>query len=165
MQDSRGFTLIEVLVALLVLGIGVLGSLAFQARAQQHLLDAQWRDSATLLASDLLELMRSNPAGIDGYFKAHGEAFPGATGNCAERDRRAGGVAVARADLGCWRQSIERLLPVDAELLGRVEICRSAAPGQCSATGSAVLVRLFWSDRRSGLCEQEVCSHALRAEL
>ena len=165
MQDSRGFTLIEVLVALLMLGIGVLGSLAFQARAQQHLQDAQWRGNATLLANELLELIRSNPAGIDGYLKVPGEAFPGAAGPCAGRDRREGGAAVARADLGCWRQSIERLLPVDADLLGRVEVCRSAAPEQCSAAGSAVLVRLFWSDRRSGLCEQEVCSHVLRAEL
>lgn len=165
MQDCRGFTLIEVLVALLVLGIGVLGSLAFQARAQQHIQDAQWRGNAALLAGDLLELMRSNPAGIDGYLKAHGEAFPSASAPCAGRDRRDGGVAVARVDLGCWRQSVERLLPVDAGLLGRAEVCRSLVPEQCSAAGNAVLVRLLWSDRRSGLCEQEVCRHVLRAEL
>lgn len=166
MPVCRGFTLIEILVALLVLAIGVLGTLALQARSLQQTQDAHLRGNAVMLANDLLELMRSNPAaGPSGYLKARGTGFPAAPADCAERDRSAGGPAVAQADLGCWRQKVERLLPVDADLLGRLEVCRTRAVDRCAADGSAVLIRLLWSDRRSGLCAQGVCSYVLRAEL
>ena len=52
-RPARGVSLIEVLVALLVLSIGVLGLAALHGRALQHAVDAEDRLRAALLAERL----------------------------------------------------------------------------------------------------------------
>jgi type IV pilus assembly protein PilV len=54
---QAGFTLIEVLVALLVFSLGVLGMVALQARASTYSVDAEDRTRAALLAADLVSAM------------------------------------------------------------------------------------------------------------
>ena len=53
----RGFTLIETLVALLVLSFGVMGLVALQGRALQYAIDAEDRNRASLLADELVSAM------------------------------------------------------------------------------------------------------------
>lgn len=53
----RGFTLIETLVALLVLSFGVMGLVALQGRALQYAVDAEDRNRAALLADELVSTM------------------------------------------------------------------------------------------------------------
>lgn len=175
----RGFSMIEVLVALLVIATGTLGMFALQAQALRHTLDANLRGNAVMLADDLLELMRSNrgalldasgalPADESAYYKAKGQGFPSAPPSCGNRQRGAGGSGVAGGDLGCWAQQVRTSLPVDDKLLQDYRICRSAAPGTCSqGAGSAVMIELFWSDPRAdaALCANQQCSYTLRAEL
>ncbi|WP_338414199.1 type IV pilus modification protein PilV [uncultured Sphaerotilus sp.] len=54
---ARGFTLLETLVALLVLSFGVMGLIALQGRALQYAVDAEDRNRAALLADELVSLM------------------------------------------------------------------------------------------------------------
>lgn len=174
---DRGFSLVEVLVALLVVAIGALGMLALQGRAVQHMTEAHLRGNAVMLANELLELMRSNreavldaSGGIDAgsaYFKAAGTGLPATPARCGERDRSAGGRAVAEADLGCWGDKVRRLLPVTETILnGRYLVCRSSDSELCSSgAGSVVMIRMAWVDERSGLCADGVCGYVLRAEL
>lgn len=56
----RGMSLIEVLVALLVLGIGVMGYAALQLNAVKMTEDTYSRSQAMAIAQDLLERMRAN---------------------------------------------------------------------------------------------------------
>lgn len=171
-----GVGLIEVLVALLVLTVGGLGMLALQSRAVQNTQAAILQDNAVMLAHDLLETMRSNrDAVLDAtgqlngeskYFKAEKSAFPAIPKNCATRERGSGGEAIVAADLGCWRGRVERLLPVTADILtNRFVVCRSASGEACSDTGSLVMIRVAWADKRSKMCDGGVCSYVLRAEL
>lgn len=60
---QRGFSLIEVLVALLITVVGSLGMIALQVRAQQSQLEAHQRSQALLLAEDMLNRLRANPIG------------------------------------------------------------------------------------------------------
>jgi type IV pilus assembly protein PilV len=55
-----GMTFIEVLVALIILTTGVLGSVALQATAKQASFDAMQRSLASSLAQDVIERMRAN---------------------------------------------------------------------------------------------------------
>jgi len=57
---SDGFTLIEVLVAVLVLSIGMLGIASLQATSLRHNNDASMQTQASFLASDLADRMRAN---------------------------------------------------------------------------------------------------------
>lgn len=63
LTDQKGFSLVELLVAVVILAIGVLGTIAMQARALNDNLDAYMRTQANLLAYDLSDRMRANPSG------------------------------------------------------------------------------------------------------
>lgn len=58
-QQGMGMT--EVLVAMLLLGIGVIGFAALQVRALTASHDAAFRSQASAIARDVLERMRVNP--------------------------------------------------------------------------------------------------------
>ena len=63
-QHSRGFTLIEVLVALVLLSIGLLGLAKLQFWGVKHTGSAYFRTQATQLANEMVERMRSNPMAV-----------------------------------------------------------------------------------------------------
>lgn len=60
----QGFSLIEVLVALLVLSIGLLGLAALQTTSLKYNTDSYTRTQATLLAYDIIDRMRLNLTGV-----------------------------------------------------------------------------------------------------
>lgn len=60
LRKSRGFTLIEVLVALLILAIGLLGVAGVQLVSMQQTANANLRTQATLHAQDMAERIRIN---------------------------------------------------------------------------------------------------------
>lgn len=64
-QRGRGFTLIEILVALLVLSFGLLGLAMLQSTGLRFNTDSYMRSQATILAYDLVDRMRANKAGSD----------------------------------------------------------------------------------------------------
>ena len=74
----RGFTLIEALVALVVLSIGLLGVAALQLASLQANYGASQRTQATFLAQDIVDRMRANrDAAVAGdYDIDFGDAAP-----------------------------------------------------------------------------------------
>jgi type IV pilus assembly protein PilV len=67
MNKQNGFTLIEVLIAMLVLAIGLLGLAGLQATSLRNTQSAYNRSLATQLAYDLVDRMRANVAGVAVY--------------------------------------------------------------------------------------------------
>src|SRR5690606_25085302 len=63
---SRGFSLIELLVAVLVMGIGVLGVTALQMVSLQNNRAALERGEAVHLAYDMMDRIRANPGAAYG---------------------------------------------------------------------------------------------------
>lgn len=61
---QRGFSLVEVLVALLVLSIGLLGLAALQTTSLKYNTDSYTRTQSTILAYDIIDRMRLNPTGV-----------------------------------------------------------------------------------------------------
>ncbi len=101
---ARGFTLIESLVALLVLSIGLLGIAAMQLASLQANNGAFQRTQATFLAQDIADRMRANrTAAINGeYDFAFGTAAPDAP------------ATVAEGDIALWKARLAATLPAAA---------------------------------------------------
>jgi len=59
-RGNGGFTMIEVLVAVLVLAIGLLGVASVQLLSMQQTSNANLRSQATLYAQDMAEQLRAN---------------------------------------------------------------------------------------------------------
>ncbi len=65
-KNQKGFSLIEVMIALFVLSVGMLGSSAMVLQAKQVALRTNYDATAAQLAQSMAEMMRSNVSGING---------------------------------------------------------------------------------------------------
>lgn len=59
-KSSKGFTLIEVLIAFIILSFGLLGAVALQAKAKQASFDSMQRAAAVALGNDIIQRIRAN---------------------------------------------------------------------------------------------------------
>lgn len=59
-KKQRGMTFLEVLIALVIIVTGILGSVAMQATAKQGSFDAMQRSLASSLAQDIIARIRAN---------------------------------------------------------------------------------------------------------
>lgn len=185
MTNNKGFSLIEVLVALLLTTIGVLGMVALQGRSIQYTQDSVQRNTAVELANDLIEIMRANPgslfemappkfpmnSGIKDssiFFKESGQALEGRDA-CVTDATTIPKTAGELRD--CWADAVEAKLPGGEEVFdSNVHICRSSTPGTCDDKGSMIEVQLAWQTRE-GACldsadtDATVCTYTVRVEL
>jgi type IV pilus assembly protein PilV len=76
-RQQGGIALLEALLAILILAIGLLGTIGMQARAYSALSDASMRAEATIATEQLLGVMASDQANLASYALASG-AVPGA---------------------------------------------------------------------------------------
>ena len=111
-----GFTLIEVLVTMIVLSVGLLGTAALQITGIRSATGATSRTQATLLADDIVERMRANVTAVDtpNAFAAVDSAAIDCTAlpnpYCAEHNDGSGTVAaqtcttteMAAYDINVW---------------------------------------------------------------
>jgi type IV pilus assembly protein PilV len=111
-KGYKGFTLIEVLVALFILSTGILGAVAMQASAKKGSFDAIQRSLASTLAQNILERMRGNDARmggnvLDGYNGSYGSSPLAAPANrCDLPASLCTPVELITNDLYEWEQSL-----------------------------------------------------------
>lgn len=146
---ERGFNLIEVMVALVILSLGVLGMAALQATAIKQNQSAYMRSQANQLAYDLTDRMRANNANLTEYLQKNaGVNTVGCTTTAG-----CSGSQMAEDDLAEWFDAIARELPG-----GSGEVCRSdltddvAGAPECEGNNSnnPIVVYIWWDDERDG---------------
>ncbi len=78
-QATRGFTLLEVLISLLILMIALLGIAALMLKGQRAGFEAYQRQQALAMAQEMAEKIRANQGGAPYYVTgvAEGDAMPG----------------------------------------------------------------------------------------
>ena len=132
-KNQHGFTLLEVLIALLVLSIGLLGLAALQTTGLRSNQMATMRTLATQDAYDITDRMRANPKGVTA-----GEYVIGRTD--APGDTSATGTALT--DLTEWRDSVNRLPG------GASEITQCDTADGCD--GLTHVITVYWDEARTG---------------
>lgn len=118
---NNGFTLIEVLIALLVLAIGLLGMATLMMTSLQSSQSAYLRSQVGVLTQDLVERMRANrdqATGSNNYTLA---ASATATTNpgCATSSTGCSPSAQAQQDLHDWRAALEAGIPGATAVIAR----------------------------------------------
>lgn len=99
-RDEHGFSLIEVLVAVVILAIGLIGLAALHTQSMRFNFSAYLRSQATAFAYDMSDRMRAN------WIAANAGAYDIDIGDSA-----AGGSTVAAADLLEWKTALAATLP------------------------------------------------------
>lgn len=162
---TGGFTLIEILVTVLILGIALLGLAGMQAVGLQQSQSTYFRTQADLLARDLADRMRVNRNGAAPELGATGERdanlspylFGGGAapvGDCAGANADCSAEEMADQDMSEWVNEVNRLpagtayVTAESETLLRIQIVwderRNGATGLgCDPTNEDDLACLF----------------------
>jgi len=147
---QAGFSLIEVLVASLVLSIGLVGVAGLQAVSLKNNQSAYMRSQASALAYDLADRMRSNVNGAEsGFFdpeQAAANAQCSTPAGCSPQE-------MAENDLSEWLITLTGILP-----MGSGFVCIDSTPNdgadagdpQCDGNGTQTSIKIWWDDNRDG---------------
>ena len=189
MKTTKGFSLIEVLVTLLLTSVGILGMVALQGRAINYTTEAVHRDSAVSLSNELIEIMR--PYRDDLYSKtppleySYTELKPtsvvyNASGalqlnqaNCPSSLPQ-----TLQEQANCWMRKVESVLPgtTDADVRAQFKVCPSFKLGgngapECAGNayqGSSLAIQVAWRSREA-VCgpnqTSDICTFVTRVEL
>jgi type IV pilus assembly protein PilV len=135
-RTQAGVGLIEVLIAVLVFAVGLLGMTTMQMGTKRASYEATQRSIATGLARDILERMRSNPAVLASYVvdDVGGSSRPTPGTNCNEDPCVPGDLA--EQDLYEWvellRGASEQISGTNAGGLVTPQACITHAAGLVS---------------------------------
>lgn len=137
-QRQHGATLIEVLIAVVVLSIGLLGLAGLQATSVKSNHSAYQRSQATLLAYDLADRMRANRT--EALTNAYEVDFP-----TSSSSHSVSGTQAAK-DKAEWLNNLARTLP---EGTGKVE-----------KDGTLVIIHVRWNDNRGRIAKSDAAADA-----
>ena len=122
-----GFSLIEVLVALVILSIGILGLATLQTASLNFNTGASQRTQATILAYDMADRMRANRQAA--LASEYNIAFQSPAPACAPPSLAG---TMAEQDISAWRMALACRLP--------------QATGSITRNGNEFTLNVFWDD-------------------
>ena len=161
LKKSYGFTMIEVLIALLVLAVGLLGMASLQVLSMQSSSSALNRSQATMIAYDLAERMRRNPIGaLNNEYVIINQAAPDpvdCNAGCSNRE-------LAELDTREWLENFE---DITGSGLDGAD-WRPALPdgsATLARTGSDFTLTISWKEADSGQKKDITSSYEMRFTL
>lgn len=167
---SRGVSLIEILVTLVIVAIGLLGLAATQATLQTADVESYQRAQALVLANDMLDRINANRYAAPCYAitdAATGASFLGTTGAahlgvpaCALGSATAQQVAQANADLAEW----DRLLQGAAETRDGADVGAMSGARGCVSfkpANATYTVVVTWQGRSATFAPVVACATGL----
>ena len=143
-HKQKGFSLIEALVAFLILSVGMLGIASLQTMSLKSGHTAALRTVAVVKVEEILESIRSNPTVIANY--AAGTGDMGIDNGCSQTAVPAAACTPAQMaldELFRWKNSLIEALPNNAATTASVTITPPVPP----STLNLIVVSVNWSER------------------
>lgn len=142
-RHQRGVTLLESMIAIVLVALGVLGILGVQLRTLSDTQTAVRRAQAIRLIEDLSERMKANPAALTTAvltnYTAGWGAISGTPPNCAATAGCAP-ADMALADLAQWKANVAATMPLgDAAVF-------AVAPATASNVRTQIGVMISWRE-------------------
>jgi type IV pilus modification protein PilV len=132
-HSHAGFSVLEILVALVVIGIGVIGVAALYTEGVSKTANTDPRTIAAELADSIAERIRANSAGRSGYARVMGIV-------CNPKAKPKGADRQAELEAACWEDRVEQRLPN-----GTGTITRDA-----STTPATYVIAVSWTVTNAG---------------
>ncbi len=103
--NQSGFSLVEVLIALVIMSVGMLGIAGLYVESMQAGRTSIFRHNAVTVASDVADRIRANPSA--------GAAYEGVRGNnnCVLGNVDCDPVQMAANDIDLWKTQADGMLP------------------------------------------------------
>lgn len=169
LSRHAGMSLVEVLVAVLLISIGLLGAAGMYTRAIQFTIDTERRQLASMVASELMETMRGDTltvlqadgtpkADLGGYVKSAKSTVASVQPNeCRPL------LADPAKRLGCWAARAKKLIPelTDALVASNFSVSLDAPSGVVSVTVAWPVGKGQCPDRSGN----DFCSYTLQSRL
>lgn len=135
---NSGFTLVEIMVALVIFSVGLLGLAGLQANGMRANKTADMRTTAIIQAHDMAERIRANNAGVDNgdYDSISASAAGTMPTNCYQND--CSSSEIAAWDIFEWRSQLAETLPTGR---GRVSRASNSDP---------FAITVMWDEARTG---------------
>ncbi len=152
-RRSAGFTLLEVLIAIVVVAFGLLGLAGLQVFALKNNQSASLRVAATNLTTDIIDRMKANYLGVinDNYNRPLTADYNTTVANCATTGCTYSELAAN--DLREWKERVAAALPGG---IGIVCLDRNPADNSlptaadCDGEGATgYAVKIWWYDDRT----------------
>lgn len=164
LRSQSGFTLLEVMIAVVIAAVGLLGVAALQLSSLKSTDGSRYRSVAIHLTSDMADRLRANSGGaIQGITVNQGYNRPRTTRadaayNTPKPDCRSVGCQpdqMALDDLADWQARITASLPggigvvcIDSGTLGAPTFNGTALDSRCDGAGVSYAVKIVWLDNR-----------------
>ncbi len=127
-----GFSLVEVMVALVIMSVGMLGIAGLYVQSMQAGRTSMFRHHAVNLAGDIADRIRANPTAGASY------AAAGAPNSCVGMGINCTPVQMAANDIDVWGDQADKTLPG-----GAVVVVFTAAAG---ATPPTYQITVTWTE-------------------
>lgn len=147
---QRGFSLIEILIAVLILAIGLLGVAGLQVTSKRSNYEAVQRATATMLIRDMIERIRANQGQLDTYTNTGaGRTFSPSAGistavtDCFGSGADCNDSTMATYDLYEWENALAGVTETNtatAANVGGLALPSACITGAASGTATAGLV-------------------------
>ena len=145
-RRTRGYALLEALVAIAIAGVGFIGAARMQTLGLAMNNSTQVRQKASLLGYQMADRIRANQAGMGAH--AYDAPVAGAT-SCLSAASGCTPAQLAAADVAQWEAEIAAQLPA-----GTGVVCLDSTPDDgaaaaplCDGVGNVIAVKLWWSDK------------------
>lgn len=165
-KNTGGFTLLEVLVALSILTVGLLGLAMLQTVGMRFNTNSYSRTQATYLAYDIAERMRANPQGFTaGNYDittlsaantvVGGTAYTcNTSNNCACDTATCNAAALAAYDLGQWYYRQDNLIAGAKDAANSTMNCTNpngiaSRRATIQRVGNVATITLCWFEQES----------------
>lgn len=135
-KTNKGFSLVEVLIALIIMSVGMLGIAGLYVHGMQAGRTSMLRHHAVTLAGDVADRIRANPTAGAAYV-----ATTGQDNNCAALGANCSAAQMAAHDIFLWRQQALAFLPPFADNTEQVVVTFDA-----NAVPPTYVIRVRWDE-------------------
>ncbi len=150
---QNGVTLLEVLIAIVVLSIGMLGMLGIMMNSMKLTTSSNYRSTAAQQAYSMADTLKANIANWATYTTSSATAVGGcltATGCLSASNNN---PSLIGTEINMWNERLATILPSGAGTVCRDSSPTDGVPGgwQCSGgAGDPYVIKVCWDEARIG---------------